>query len=110
LPDLALDLYGQIHIEATARIDAIRGGLRTTFSTIPDAPLGTVTLDLRGGSKGLIQNSENLCAATKKASVKMIGQNGITTNIAVPLQAPCGKAAKKKHRHKRHTRRARVGG
>jgi hypothetical protein len=109
LPDLALDLYGQIHIEAAARIDAIRGGLRTTFSTIPDAPLGTVTLDLRGGSKGLIQNSEDLCAATKKASVKMIGQNGTSNHLAVPLQVSCGKAAKK-HRHKRLTQRAKVVG
>ncbi len=52
LPDLALDLHGQIRIEAVARIDAVKGGLRTTFHAIPDVPIDTVALNLLGGAKG----------------------------------------------------------
>ena len=103
LPDLALDLNGQIHIEAVARIDAVNGGLRTTFQTVPDVPLGSISLDLRGGSKGLIQNTEDLCQADKQATVRMSGQNGRTIDRKVALQAPCGKRAKKNHKDHRAT-------
>jgi hypothetical protein len=104
LPDLALDLRGQFHIEAVAHIDAVNGGLRTTFQTVPDVPLGTVALDLLGGSKGLIQNSETLCGTHKKASVTMSGQSGKRISREVPLQPSCGKQGK---RQKRHFNRAR---
>lgn len=96
LPDLAVDLNGQIHIVAVARIDAVNGGLRTTFHSVPDVPLGSISLDLFGGSKGLIRNSEGLCGAHKKAHVKMTGQNGRSLQGKVPLQVACGKAAKHK--------------
>jgi hypothetical protein len=103
LPDLALDLGGQIHIEAVARIDAVNGGLRTTFHTVPDVPLSTVALDLQGGSKGLIQNSEPLCGAHNNAAVTMDGQNGKRLQRQVLLQVACGAGA----RHKRRVHKAR---
>jgi hypothetical protein len=105
LPDLALDLYGQIHIEAVARVDSVNGGLRTTFHTIPDVPLGTVSLALQGGGKGLIQNSEGVCGAHLKANVAMTGQNGASLTRKIPLQPACGSARHKRHR--RHLQRAR---
>jgi hypothetical protein len=112
LPDLALDLGGQFHVVAVARIDAVNGGLRTTFQTVPDVPLGTVTLDLQGGAKGLIQNSESLCGARQKAALSMRGQNGKSVSRKVPLQAACGKKVGKRHRHGRRHRaiRANRGG
>jgi hypothetical protein len=64
--------------------------LRTTFQTVPDAPVSSVVLRLQGGSKGLLQNSESLCGASKNASVKMTGQNGRTVERQVPLRASCG--------------------
>jgi hypothetical protein len=91
LPDMVLDLEGQIDIELAARISASKkGALRTTFQTVPDAPVSSVVLRLQGGSKGLLQNSESLCGASKKASVKMTGQNGRTDERQVPLRASCG--------------------
>jgi hypothetical protein len=101
LPDLALDLEGQIDIEAVARIDSVNARLRTTFENIPDAPLTEVILDLRGGSKGLVTNSVSLCDKPKSADVKMTGQNGAAVASKVKLQAACGKKA----RHKRHNGR-----
>ncbi len=98
LPNLALSLNGQIHIDAIARIDAVNGGLRTTFQTIPDVPLGTVVLDLKGGSKGLIQNSEPLCGSQRNASVVMHGQNGKRLSRQLPLELACtGSSSSSKH-------------
>ena len=101
LPDLVVDLKGQLDIELAGRIDSAKGGgLRTTFETVPDAPVSQFVLNLAGGSKGLLINSESLCGAPKKATVRMTGQNGKALNTRVKLQATCGSKA----RHKRHRR------
>ena len=40
LPDLVLDLRGQLNIELVGRIDSSdKGGLRATFDSVPDAPV-----------------------------------------------------------------------
>jgi hypothetical protein len=109
LPDLALDLDGQIDVEASARVDSFKGGLRTTFETVPDVPLGTVTLHLLGGSKGLLQNSEPLCGRSKKATVRMVGQNGMVVNRKTKLQVNCGSTARRK-RHSERSAHARKAG
>jgi hypothetical protein len=59
-------------------------------------PLGTVALDLQGGSKGLLINSESLCGAPREAMVKMTGQNGPKANQGAKLETPFGKGAKHK--------------
>jgi hypothetical protein len=100
LPDLVLDLEGQVDFEAAARIDAVKGRLRSSFESTPDIPVSRVEVDLLGGSKGLVQNSETLCGNTKKATVKMTGQNGIQINLKPKLQVTCSGQA----RHKRHGR------
>jgi hypothetical protein len=99
LPDLVADLHGQIHIQLDGRVDTAKdGALRTTFQSVPDAPVTTFSLDLLGGSKGLVQNSASLCGAHKQAALRMVGQNGKVLQKNVPLQASCGKAAKHKRR------------
>jgi hypothetical protein len=102
LPDLAIDLRGQFNIELVGTIDTVNGGaLRTTFKTVPDAPVSKVVLNLTGGSKGLVVNSQSLCGRPKKATVGMTGQNGATLEDKTPLQTNCGSSA----RHKRNGRR-----
>lgn len=103
LPDLVVDLNGQIHIVLVGRIDTVDGGaLRTTFETLPDTPVSTFRLDLAGGSKGLIINSRSLCGQGKKAAVQMLGQNDAVVEAKTKLKTSCGAKA----RHKRHLRRA----
>jgi hypothetical protein len=105
LPDLAIDLKGQVDFELTARVDSVNGRLRTTFEDIPDAPVSSFALDLKGGSKGLLVNAESLCEVRKKAMVRMSGQNGASASENVLLNpTTCGKARHKRHR--RHTRKA----
>ena len=88
LPDLAMRLKGQIDIELSGRIDTTKGGaLRTTFAA-PDAPVSSFALDLLGGKRGIVVNSESLCGAGKKARVRMIGQNNAVHDTTTKLQGP----------------------
>lgn len=105
LPDMVLDLKGQVDIEVSAKVDAVEGRLRTTFRGVPDVPVSKLTLSLAGGKKGLLINSEPLCGTSKKATVKMTGQNGVFHKTKTRLQASCGSKA----RHKRHSGKRTAG-
>jgi hypothetical protein len=93
LPDLVFDLKGIVEIEASARIDSIKGGIRATFAAIPDAPLTKVVVRMQGGKKGLIVNSRNLCQGKRKgrASVRMDAHNAKRAKLRPLLRAGCGK-------------------
>ncbi len=58
------------------------------------------SLHLMGGNKGLMENDENLCAASRYAAVKMAGQNGkdiaAHTAIRIALQQGRGSQAPRK--------------
>ena len=102
LPDIALDLRGQVDIEVVGRIDAPKGrGLRASFDSIPDAPVSSVTLDLEGGSKGLLINSVNLCKQRPVAEVEMTGQNGMTTSRNNRLKTSCAKSSARRGKKQR---------
>ena len=97
LPDLVLALTGQFEIELVGRIDSTkRGGLRTSFENLPDAPFTSAVVDLLGGRKGLLQNSKDLCKSAKRASVQLIGQNGKRIVRKTKLRSACGSNAKRK--------------
>jgi len=97
LPDLVAELNGQIHVVLDGRIDTDKQeGLRTTFETIPDAPVSSFTLSLKGGKQGLLQNSSNLCSAKQVAIEKIAGQNGKSANANSVIQTPCGVKGKRK--------------
>ena len=107
LPDLFVALKGQIDIDLDGHVDTVHENLpngekvsriRTTFATVPDAPVSTFTLNLDGANKGLLENNTNLCRSSLRASVAMDGQNGKTANENPVLQTPCGK----KHKRKGH--------
>jgi hypothetical protein len=101
LPDLVLDLRGQVDIELSARIDAVNGRLRTSFESVPDAPVSSVELHLAGGSKGLLINSESLCVKRKRATARMIGQNGARHELRPKLKVSCNSAQRRKARANR---------
>lgn len=97
LPDVVVDLNGQIHVTAVGFVDSVakkgseKSRLRTTFATIPDAPLTKVELSFFGGKRGLFVNSENLCAKPRMATVKMDGQNAKAHDSQVQIKTSCGK-------------------
>ena len=89
LPDMALDLEGQLDIEAIGRIDSVDARLRATFESVPDVPVSEIRLNLFGGSKGLLQNSETLCGRKKHATARLQGQNGLRLKREILLQSSC---------------------
>jgi hypothetical protein len=99
LPDLVVDLKGQIEVVLDGKVDTGKeDGLRTTFQSVPDAPVSKFTLNLDGGKKGLIVNSENLCSpkAKVKAVSNLTAQNGKTYNTNPVVANSCGKKSKQK--------------
>ena len=95
LPDLVADLRGQIRIEVAGRIDTDkRGGIRTTFQTVPDAPVTKFVLEMEGQKKGLLENSRDLCAHTFRATGAFDGQNGRLRDLRPKMVAKCGKDRK----------------
>ena len=76
LPDLVADMSGQVDIDLAGRIDSVNKGIRTTFESPPDVPVSKFILYMKGGQKGLLVNSRNICNATYRSNANLRGQNG----------------------------------
>jgi hypothetical protein len=96
LPDFVADLHGLVDIEAVARIDSKNGGIRATFTEVPDAPISKVVVSMQGQKKGLIVNSTDLCRAKNRANAQFEGQNGKRLSLHPQMRAQCGGARKKR--------------
>lgn len=110
LPDLVPDLNGQVPIVLDSRTDSVHGRIRSTFDTVPDVPVSKFVLTLRGGRKGLLVNSRNLCPRHKgkghgggarsskdrhRKGLRVVAHfkawNGKKRNLKPRLRLPCGK-------------------
>lgn len=96
LPDLVAELKGPpsfpVEIDLNGRVDQINEGIRNTFETVPDAPVSSFTLKMRGGKLGLLEvSAEHLCAHARRATVKFTGQNGIVAKSRPALETSCRK-------------------
>jgi hypothetical protein len=108
LPDLVADLHGGglgLRIEVVGHIDSIHGGLRGTFEGIPDAPVSRFVLNLTGGKKGILVNSEDTCTSPQRGDSRFTGHNNVVSHTRPKLEVNCKKSrhAKKKTK-KRATR------
>lgn len=98
LPDLLVDLRGQVEIQLHGVIKSVKGGrIRTTFSPIPDVPVSKFVLTMQGGKKGLLQNSRNLCTNKQFSKLNFLAQNGKHLS---KKRLPLGVAACHKKSHK----------
>jgi hypothetical protein len=100
LPDIVLALQGPpsaaAKVEVAARVDSQKGGIRVTVKDVPDLPVSKAVVTMRGGQRGLIVNSRNLCAKTSKANADFSAQNGkrkVTKPVVRPLD--CKKSGRK---------------
>lgn len=89
LPDLVFDLRGRVDVEVVTRIDSKKGGIRATVEAAPDAPVTKFVVNMRGGKKGLIINSRDLCAGTNRANVQMRAHSA-KRYTAKPALSPSG--------------------
>jgi len=81
LPDLLVDLRGQVEVYLRGVIGSgSTGGLKTVFRAVPDVPVSKFVLNMKGGKKSLLVNSQNTCAKPQRAIVNMKGQNGKKKN------------------------------
>jgi hypothetical protein len=95
LPDLVMALHGlasqPIELDLVGRIDSVNGGIRTSFETVPDLPVSRFVLEMKGGKKGLLVNSRDICKSVNRSTVRMDGQNGMTHDFRPVLANDCGK-------------------
>jgi hypothetical protein len=98
LPDLLVDLRGQVEIYLRGVISGKGGGLKTVFHEIPDVPVNKFVLNMKGGKKSLLVNSENICKKKQRAFLNMRGWNNkkVKTNKFKLNIASCGKKKGKK--------------
>ncbi|HTT94976.1 MAG TPA: hypothetical protein VMF55_09900 [Solirubrobacterales bacterium] len=94
LPALVAELDGQIRVLLKGRIDTDRaGGIRTTFASVPDAPISRFVLQMRGGRKyGLLENSTDICAAAQRPTARFEGHNGKGETLRPRISKKCGAA------------------
>jgi len=91
LPDIVAALKGQIDIDLDGKIETVGGRLRTSFKTVPDAPVSKFTLSLDGGPerascKTAPTSARPRCASTSRwpaRTGKAVEENPL-------LGTPCG--------------------
>jgi hypothetical protein len=101
LPDLVAALNGQIDVVLAGRVDTGKGGgIRNTFEAVPDAPVSKFVLEMKGGKKGLLVNSEDICRKPQRAIADFTAQNGKVSDTTPLIANSCKGKAKKKHAKK----------
>jgi hypothetical protein len=99
LPDLVAALRGTFDFNLVGYIDSVNSRLRSRFVTAPDVPVSKFVLTMKGGKKGLIVNSVNICRKKQRASIRFSGQNGKLRQARPVVKTSCkGKKGGKKGR------------
>ncbi len=104
LPDLVADLHGGglgLRIEVVGHIDSVHGGLRGTFEGVPDAPVSRFVMNLKGGKRGLLVNSQDLCAAPQRADAVFVGHNQLGIHTRPKMEVDCSQAKTKSKKSKK---------
>ena len=95
LPDLLADLKGQVNIRLRGVISSQNRRMKTVFSSVPDVPVSKFVLNMRGGKKGLLVNSRDLCGHPNHSILKFKAQNGKKLRVKkLPLRTTGCKGAK----------------
>ena len=98
LPDLLADLKGQVNVRLRGVISSSKRRMKTVFSSVPDVPVSKFVLSMKGGGKGLLVNSRDLCKSRNRSILGFKAQNGKKLKVKkLPLRTPgCKKAGKRK--------------
>jgi hypothetical protein len=75
LPDLLVDLKGQVNVRLRGVISSEHGRLKTVFNKTPDVAVDKFTLTMKGGSKGLLVNTRNLCSRQTTGFLNLRAKN-----------------------------------
>jgi hypothetical protein len=100
LPDLLADLHGQVNVRLRGVISSAKARMKTVFFPVPDVPVSKFTLNMKGGKKGLLVNSRDLCKRPNRSFLSFKAQNGKSLKVKkLPLQTP-GCPRKQRHKHR----------
>jgi hypothetical protein len=77
LPDLLVDLRGQVNVRLHGVISSLKSGrIKNVFYPVPDVPVSQFVLTMKGGKRGLLVNSRDLCARPSFSFMNFKAQNG----------------------------------
>ncbi|HET7591029.1 MAG TPA: hypothetical protein VFK14_12715 [Solirubrobacterales bacterium] len=107
LPALVAELNGQLRLLSKGKVDTDKqDGLRNTFEAVPDAPVGRIVLEMKGGPKyGLLENSENICRKTQRAIANFTAANGKVVHLRPKIANSCKRKHRKHRKHRGHKRK-----
>jgi hypothetical protein len=92
LPDLLVDLRGQVDVRLRGVISTAKARIKNVFFPLPDVPVSRFVLTMVGGKKGLLVNSRDLCVRQSFSFLNFKGQNGKQLRKKkLPLQVPACK-------------------
>ena len=70
-------------------ISSAKERLKTVFFPVPDVPVSKFTLNMKGGKKGLLVNSRDLCIRANRSFLNFKAQNGKQLKMKkLPLRTP----------------------
>jgi len=75
LPDLLADLHGQVPIRLRGVISSTGARLKTVFNKTPDVAVDKFILNMKGGGRGLLVNSRDLCSRQTTGFLNLLAQN-----------------------------------
>ena len=88
LPDLSAEVRsGGLRFFLRGRATDRGGRLGISLDSLPDVPLSRAVLNLPGGRRGIVVNSESLCAAgSGAANARFSAHNGKQRRLRVPVR------------------------
>lgn len=89
LPDLVAELNGEFRVAVAGRIDSGQGGIGADIKGLPDVPVSKFVMTIRGGGKGLLQNSVDVCEQPGRGRFRLEGHNGKVVVLHPVLEAKC---------------------
>ncbi len=75
LPDLLVDLRGQVDVQLRGVISSENARLKTVFRKLPDVAVDKFVLTMKGGNRGLLVNSQDLCDRPRRGFLNLKAQN-----------------------------------
>jgi hypothetical protein len=100
LPALVADLRGRVRVRITIGTSIVGGKqIKSTVTNVPDLPIGSFTLNLNGGSKGVLTAKSDLCYGSDShtrfrslnTSITFTGQNGASIKSSPRIEVDgCG--------------------
>ena len=89
LPGLVYLLSGPADVQLRGRVVSKGGRMQASVEDVPDTPLKSFELTIKGGRPGYLVLSRNICGAEAVADGTFTSQDGRTHRQKIPLEADC---------------------